>query len=302
MTNFDRERSEVFCGCATAVITPFKNGRIDFNAFERIVEAQIKAGVDAIVVAGTTGEAATLSEHEQMELIELCVKTVNGRIAVIAGVGGCDISKACRLAKYSSDCGADALLAVNPYYNKGNEQGIICSLNAIADSAKCPTILYNVPSRTAQSLTCSMLQELAKNERIVGMKDASGDISAVCRVMSALGDGFCIYSGNDDITVPIMSLGGRGCISVLSNIVPEDVCAMCREYLSGKVGSAAARQRDLAGLSGAMMCEVNPIPIKYAMHIMGYCELEYRLPLTAPTKKHQRLIEMAISDFMAKNG
>ena len=299
MINFNRSRKHVFEGCATAVITPFKNGAIDFSAFENILEKQIEAGVDAIVVAGTTGEAATLSEGEQKELISFCVKAVGGRIPVIAGVGGCDIAKACRLSAFSADVDADAILAVNPYYNKGNEEGIVQSMNAVANAAGIPTILYNVPSRTGSPLTLPIIERLAENDGIVAVKEASGNLSFVCELASRLGNRLDIYSGNDDVTVPIMSVGGLGCISVLSNILPRTVTRMCRAYLQGRADEAATAQLSLMGLYRVMFSEVNPVPIKYAMHLLGFCEPEYRLPLCLPAFCNREQIKAALEKIIA---
>lgn len=297
MINFDRSRKHVFTGCATAVITPFKNGSIDFSALENILEGQIEAGVDAIVVAGTTGEAATLEEKEQKELISFCAKAVSGRIPVIAGVGGCDVAKACRLSAFSADVGADAILAVNPYYNKGNGEGIVQSMNAVANAADIPTILYNVPSRTGSPLTLPIIERLAENDEIVALKEASGSLSFVCELASRLGNRLDIYSGNDDVTVPIMSVGGLGCISVLSNILPRTVTRMCHEYLEGRADEAAMVQLSLIELYRTMFSEVNPVPIKYAMHRLGLCSTEYRLPLSAPSVACREAIEGVLNSI-----
>ncbi len=272
-------KPSIFTGAATAVITPFKNGGIDYAAFESILEAQIKGGIDALVIAGTTGEAATLTHEEHCECIRFAVEKVAGRVPVIAGTGSNDTAYGIELSKYACEVGADALLLVTPYYNKATPKGLIKNFLDTAEATDKPIILYNVPSRTGCNISLPVYRELAKHERIVAVKEASGNISAIAELCAECGDSFDIYSGNDDQIVPIMSLGGKGVISVLSNIMPAETHELCRLCLEGSFADAAAMQLKYLSLINALFCEVNPIPVKTAMAEMGMCDIEMRLPL-----------------------
>ncbi len=269
----------IFTGAATAIITPFKNGSIDYPSFKKIIEQQIAGNIDAIVVAGTTGEAATLTHEEHMECMKFAVDTVAGRVPVIAGTGSNDTAYAIELSQYACEIGADALLLVTPYYNKATPKGLINNFIATAEATNKPIILYNVPSRTGCNIPLSVYKELAKHERIVAVKEASGNISAIAELIAECGDSLDIYSGNDDQIVPIMSLGGKGVISVLSNVLPKETHDMTKFCLDGDFKSAAELQLRYLDLINALFCEVNPIPAKTAMAEMGFCDVEMRLPL-----------------------
>ena len=269
----------IFTGAATAIITPFKNGAIDRESFGKIIEDQIANSIDAIVVAGTTGEAATLTHEEHMDCMKFVVDKVAGRVPVIAGTGSNDTAYGIELSKYACEIGADALLLVTPYYNKATPKGLIKNFLETADNTDKPIILYNVPSRTGCNITLPVYKELAKHERIVAVKEASGNMSAIAELIAECGDSLDVYSGNDDQIVPIMSLGGKGVISVLSNVMPKETHDMVMLCLEGKYPEAAKLQLTLLDLINALFCEVNPVPIKTAMAEMGLCDVEMRLPL-----------------------
>ena len=272
-------KPSIFTGAATAIITPFKNGAVDYVAFKNIIESQIKGNIDAIVVAGTTGEAATLTHEEHCECIKFVVDTVAGRVPVIAGTGSNDTAYGIELSKYACEVGADGLLLVTPYYNKATPKGLIKSFLETAEATDKPIILYNVPSRTGCNIPLSVYRELAKHERIVGVKEASGNLSAVAELIAECGDAYDVYSGNDDQIVPIMSLGGKGVISVLSNVLPGETHMMTKFCLDGDFTSGRELQLKYLKLINALFCEVNPIPVKTAMAEMGLCDVEMRLPL-----------------------
>ena len=272
-------KKTIFTGAATAIITPFKNGKIDYVSFKKIIEDQIAGGVDGIVVAGTTGEAATLTHEEHCECIDFVVKEVDGRVPVIAGTGSNDTAYGIELSQYACKAGADALLLVTPYYNKATPKGLIKNFLETAEKTDKPIILYNVPSRTGCNISLPVYKELAKHERIVAVKEASGNISAIAELIAECGDYFDIYSGNDDQIVPIMSLGGKGVISVLSNILPRETHELCNLCLNGNYKDAAEMQLKYLKLINTLFCEVNPVPIKTAMAALNYCTEEMRLPL-----------------------
>ncbi len=272
-------KQTIFTGAATAIITPFKSGAIDYNSFGRIIEDQISGGIDAIVVAGTTGEAATLTHEEHCECIKYVVEKVAGRVPVIAGTGSNDTAYGIELSQYACQVGADALLLVTPYYNKASQKGLIKSFLETADKTDKPIILYNVPSRTGCNIPLNVYRELAKHERIVAVKEASGNMSAIAELIAECGDSLDIYSGNDDQIVPIMSLGGKGVISVLSNLLPRQTHDMTQLCLDGNFGAAAKLQLGYLKLINSLFCEVNPIPVKTAAGLMGWCSDEMRLPL-----------------------
>ena len=280
-------KNTVFTGAATAIITPLTKDGIDYEQFGRLIEWQISEGIAAIVAVGTTGEGSTLTDAEHKEAIKFCVDKVAGRVPVIAGTGSNDTAYAIELTKYSCEVGADAMLLVTPYYNKATQKGLIESFKAIADASTKPCILYNVPSRTGCNLTPASVLALADHPNIVGIKEASGNISQVAELCALVGDKMDVYSGNDDQIVPILSLGGTGVISVLSNIMPAATQKMCTDYLSGNVEAARKAQLDLLPLINALFCEVNPIPVKAAVAAMGYCENYVRLPLTTMEPEHE---------------
>ena len=269
----------IFTGAATAIITPFRQGAIDYESFGKIIEDQIAGSIDAIVVAGTTGEAATLTHEEHCDCVRYVVEKVAGRVPVIAGTGSNDTAYGIELSQYACEVGADALLLVTPYYNKATPKGLIKSFLETAEKTDKPIILYNVPSRTGCNITLPVYRELAKHERIVAVKEASGNISAIAELMAECGDALDIYSGNDDQIVPIMSLGGKGVISVLSNVLPGVTHDMAQKCLDNDFHGATELQLRYLKLINALFCEVNPIPVKTAMAELGFCGEEMRLPL-----------------------
>lgn len=273
----------LFEGAATALITPFAGGKVDFDAFERLIEFQIENNIDALVVTGTTGEAPTLSDTEHRAIITFAVRAVRGRVPVIAGTGSNDTAHAVELSKYACRAGCDGLLLVTPYYNRATPKGLAESYRKIADETDRPLLLYNVPSRTGVHLGATALRPLAEHERIVGIKEASGDLGLAVRLRAEFGENFDLYCGNDDVTVPFLTLGGRGVISVLSNLFPKEVAAMCRKHREGDVTGAMADQLAFLPLIDALFAEVNPIPVKCAAAMMGLCREEYRLPLCPPS-------------------
>ena len=280
-------KNTVFTGAATAIITPMNEKGVDFDAFERLIEWQIKEGIDAIVVAGTTGEGSTLSDAEHKQVIKFCVDKVAKRVPVIAGTGSNDIAYAVELTKYACEAGADAVLVVTPYYNKATQKGLIASFTAIADASTKPCILYNVPSRTGCNITPETCAVLSKHPNIVAVKEASGNISQIAKVAQLCGDDLDIYSGNDDQIIPVLSLGGKGVISVLSNLLPKETSQMCHSFMEGDTETARNLQLKYLSLVDALFCEVNPIPAKAAMSAMGYCDNYLRLPLTTMEKPNE---------------
>ncbi len=284
------EKEVVFRGAGTALITPMRNGQVDYADFGRLIEDQIAGGADALVVAGTTGEAATLTDEEHREVIKFCVEKTAGRVPVVAGTGSNDTAYADDLSRYACDVGADALLLVTPYYNKTSPQGLIKHFLSTADAVNKPIILYNVPSRTGINIPLSVYRELAKHERIVAAKEASGNISAIAEIASELSDSLALYSGNDDQIVPILSLGGIGVISVLSNIMPKQTHDICAMYASGDVAGSRDLQLKLLKLINLLFIETNPIPAKEACAMMGVCSDEIRLPLCRMEDSHRELL------------
>ncbi|HIX91800.1 MAG TPA: 4-hydroxy-tetrahydrodipicolinate synthase [Firmicutes bacterium] len=272
-------KQTVFRGSAVAIVTPFCNNVVDYDALGRLIDRQIESSTDAIVICGTTGESSTLTDEEHRECIRYCVERVAGRVPVIAGTGSNDTDYAIDLSRYACEVGADALLLVTPYYNKATPKGLIKSFTAVADATDKPIILYNVPSRTGVNITLPVYKELAKHERIVAAKEASGNISAIAELIAECGDCLDVYSGNDDQIVPILSLGGKGVISVLSNVVPRETHDICQLYFDGKTTEAAKLQLKLLKLANTLFCEVNPVPVKTAMGLLGLCGDEMRLPL-----------------------
>ena len=279
-------KKTVFKGAATAIITPFKGGKVDYEAFGRLIDWQIAEGISAIVAAGTTGEGSTLTDAEHREVIRFCVERAAGRVPVIAGTGSNDTAYAIDLTKFACDAGADAMLLVTPYYNKATQKGLIESFTAVADVSRKPVILYNVPSRTGCNITPATAKELSKHPNIAGIKEASGNISQVAEIAQLCGDDLDIYSGNDDQILPVLSLGGKGVISVLSNLLPKRADMICKNYFAGNTAEALKEQLELLPLINALFSEVNPIPVKAAMAAMGFGDNELRLPLTPIEREH----------------
>ena len=281
-------KNTVFRGVATAIVTPLTEAGVDYEQFGRLIEMQISAGVDAIVAVGTTGEGSTLTDEEHKEAIRFCVEKVAGRVPVIAGTGSNDTAYAISLTRFACEVGADAMLLVTPYYNKATQKGMEASFRAIADASTKPCILYNVPSRTGCNLLPETVLALADHPNIVAIKEACGNISQIAKLASLVGDKMDIYSGNDDQIVPILSLGGAGVISVLSNIMPAETKKICTDYFEGRCAEALAAQLRLLPLIDALFCEVNPIPVKAAVAAMGYGENYLRLPLTPMEPQNEK--------------
>ena len=280
-------KKTVFTGAATAIITPFKNGQIDYESFEKLINWQIDEGIDAIVVCGTTGEASTLTDDEHRDAIKFAVDTVAGRVPVIAGTGSNDTAYAIELTQHACDAGADAVLVVTPYYNKATQNGLIKMFTEIADASTKPVILYNVPSRTGCNILPATAAKLADHPNIVAIKEASGNISQIAELAHLVGDKMDIYAGNDDQIVPILSLGGKGVISVLSNPMPRATSKLFQDFFDGNLAESLKSQLDLLPLVNALFCEVNPIPVKAAMSMMGFCENSLRSPLYEMEPEHE---------------
>lgn len=276
----------IFTGCGVAIITPFlSNGDVDFKSFRNLIEWQISEGIDAIVVCGTTGEASTLDDKEHIETIQFCVDVVNKRVPVLGGAGSNDTIHGINLAKEIERTGVDGLLLVTPYYNKCSQQGLIEHYTVTADSVNIPCLLYSVSGRTGVNIAPKTVQSLASHPNIVGIKEASGNIAQVAEIARLVPDDFAIYSGNDDMVVPLMSLGGIGYISVIANIAPADSIKMSRSFLNGDLKTAKNLQLKMKALIDSLFADINPIPVKAALHIMNKCLLEYRLPLCAPSNQ-----------------
>ena len=274
-------KKEIFRGAATALITPFRDGAVDYEAFGAILDFQLDAGISALVVCGTTGEASTMTEREQIDTVAFAVRRVSGRVPVIAGAGSNNTAHAIELSRECCRVGADALLVVTPYYNKTSQKGLVRMYTEIADSAEKPLILYNVPSRTGVNIEPSTYAALADHPNIAGIKEAGGNFSKIAETVSLIGDKLALYSGNDDQTVPMLALGAAGVISVLSNVLPAETERMCRLFFEGKVKESAKMQCSLIPLISALFSDVNPIPVKEAMAMLGYCTPQMRLPLVA---------------------
>ena len=290
-------KKTVFTGVATAIVTPMTEAGVDYEAFEKLIEWQIAEGINALVIAGTTGEGSTLSDAEHKQVLKFAVDKIAGRVPVIAGTGSNDISYAIELTKYACEIGADAMLVVTPYYNKATQKGLIKSFTAIADASTKPIILYNVPSRTGCNITPETCAVLANHPNIVAIKEASGNISQIAKIASLVGDEMDIYSGNDDQIVPIMSLGGKGVISVLSNVIPKETVRICDSYFEGNVKESAALQLKYIDFIDAIFCEVNPIPVKAAVAKLGFGENYLRLPLTPMEEAHEKAMLGIMKDL-----
>lgn len=293
-------KNTVFQGVATAIVTPMTKNGVDYETFGRLIDWQIACGVNAIVAAGTTGEGPTLTDEEHREVLRFCVERVGGRVPVIAGTGSNDTAYAIDLTEYACEIGADAMLLVTPYYNKATQNGLIASFRAIADHSTKPCILYNVPGRTGCNLLPATVAALAEHPMITGVKEASGNISQIAQIAALCGDRIDIYSGNDDQIVPILSLGGKGVISVLSNPLPRETVAICDRFFAGDIKGAAELQLRLLPLIDALFMEVNPIPVKAAMAAMGFGENYLRLPLTPMEKAHEEHLLKLLAEAGAK--
>ena len=283
-------KKTIFEGMATALITPLTKDGIDYEAFGKLIDWQIDEGIGGLVICGTTGEGSTLTDEEHKAAIEFAVKRANKRVPIIAGTGSNDTAYALELTKFACDVGVDAVLVVTPYYNKATQKGLIASFTAIADISTVPVILYDVPSRTGVSIAPETVAVLAKHPNIYAIKAACGNISKIAETAALAGNEIAIYSGNDDQVVPIMSLGGKGCISVLSNLLPKESMLMCKKFFDGDVKGACEMQLKYLPLINALFSEVNPIPVKAAMAKMGFCEDYLRLPLTPMEDAHREVL------------
>ena len=291
-------KKPVFTGAAVAIITPFKStGEVDYEEFGKIIDHQIAHGTDAIVVCGTTGEASALHDKEHREALAWCCEYVNHRVPVVAGTGSNDTAYAIELTKFAAECGADAGLSVTPYYNKTTQRGLIAHYTAIADCCDLPIVLYNVPSRTGVSFTADTLYELSKHPNINGLKAASGNFSLLAETMAKCGDNLNVWSGNDDQIVPLLALGGKGVISVLSNVAPRYTHDLCAKWFAGDTAGSLAMQLAALPLCKALFADVNPIPVKWAMNRLGWHAGACRLPLVDPNEAVQAQLDSALRAF-----
>ncbi len=294
----------LFTGCATALITPFKDGKVDFSAFEHILQAQIDADIDALVVTGTTGESSTLTDREKHDLYTCAVHTVKAsgkKIPVIAGTGSNNTARAIELSRMAESTGCNGLLVVTPYYNKASQEGLISHFTSVANAVSVPVILYHVPARTGCTMTAATCQKLSEHPRIVGFKDATGSIGFTARVSAACHSTLPIYSGNDDMITPILALGGAGVISVVSNLFPQLMVQLCRAWRCGDHSTADALQKSILPLCDALFSEVNPIPVKCAMALCSYCQNEVRLPLSPASETLCIRLKQCLSSLRSLN-
>ena len=290
-------KKTIFKGAGVAIITPFTEDGVNFAELSRIIEDQIKGGTDAIVITGTSGESATMTDEEHRAAIKCAVDTVKGRIPVIAGTGSNETSYAIELSKYAEEVGADAVLVVTPYYNKASQSGLVQHFSAIADAVDIPVILYNVPSRTGVGCTAQTYQALAKHPNIAGVKEASDDFDLIQDTLNLCPPDFTVWSGNDGSTAAIMALGGKGVISVAANVVPREMHELTQLCLENRFLEAGTLQLKLHELIRALFCEVNPIPVKAAMELLGLCSGELRLPLCRISERHLEQLSHALEPF-----
>ncbi len=276
----------IFRGAATALITPLTPAGVDYDSFGKLIDWQIEQGIDALVIAGTTGEGSTLTDEEHRAVLKYSVERAAGRVPIIAGTGSNETDYAISLTRYACEIGADAMLVVTPYYNKATQKGLVRMYTAIADASTKPLILYNVPSRTGVNIEPATYAALADHPMIAGIKEANGNISKIVETAALVGGKLDIYSGNDDQVAPILAVGGKGVISVLSNVMPKETSEMCHRWFRGDIEGSLKMQLDYLPLINALFCEVNPIPVKAAMAAMGWCENYLRLPLTEMEPEH----------------
>ena len=295
-------RSPLFTGSGVAIVTPFTTDTVDLTVLGRLLDFQLANGTDAIIVCGTTGEAATMSYRERMRAIEFCVEHVDGRVPVIAGSGSNATETALALSRDAERAGADGLLVVTPYYNKASQTGLIRHFSAVADGVGVPVILYNVPSRTGVNIAPETYAELAKHPNSNGVKEASGNLGAIQRTVNLCPEDFSIWSGNDDETAPICLLGGKGVISVVANILPGEMHRLTQLCLAGDFAAAGKLQLRLKDLCDAMFCEVNPIPVKTALNLMGYDAGPLRLPLCEPSEENLQRIRRTLAQYGLLDG
>jgi 4-hydroxy-tetrahydrodipicolinate synthase len=286
----------IFRGSGVAIVTPFQNGSIDFTAFTRLIELQIANRTDAIICCGTTGESSTMTPDERLSVIQFVVERVNGRVPVIAGTGGNNTEEVVISSKSAEAIGVDGLLIVTPYYNKTSQAGLVRHFFTVADAVETPIIVYNVPGRTGLNIVPQTMAELCTHENIVGTKEASGNIEQIVNI-AALCPQCDIYAGNDDHVLPVLSIGGKGVISTIANIVPGEMHALCEAFFKGDLQLARQLQLQLIPIWKAAFCEVNPIPLKAMMGLMQLCEPDVRLPLVPPSAASMRLIEETLKGY-----
>ena len=290
------KKYSIFEGVATAIVTPMNEQGVDYAAFEKLINWQIEQGVQALVICGTTGEGSTLSDEEHRQVFRFAMDVVKGRCVMIAGTGSNDTAYAISLTKCACELGYDAMLVVTPYYNKTTQKGLIAMFTAIADASTKPIILYNVPSRTGVGIEPATYAVLAEHPMIWAIKEANGNISKIVETAALVGDKLDIYSGNDDQIVPILACGGKGVISVLSNVVPKETVQICKTFFEGNVAGAMALQKKYLPLTNALFCEVNPIPVKAATAAMGFGENYVRLPLVPMEEAHRQHLLQCMRD------
>ena len=287
----------LFKGSGVAIVTPFNKNGVDFDKLGELLDWHVEQGTDAIIICGTTGESPTMSDDEKKAAFKFTVEKIAGRIPVIAGTGSNDTRHSIELSKYAESVGCNGLLCVTPYYNKTTQKGLIAHYTAIADAVNIPVIVYNVPGRTGINVNADTLKTLSKHKNIAAVKEASGNISQVVEIGTFCDENFAMYSGNDDQVVPLLSVGGIGVISVVANISPKIMHDMVVKYLDGEVSAAMKLQLDIKALNDALFCEVNPIPVKTAMNLLGYAVGELRLPLVDMTDKNLEYLKKTLVDY-----
>jgi 4-hydroxy-tetrahydrodipicolinate synthase len=287
----------MFSGSAVALVTPFANGKVDYEALEKLIEFQIKYGTKTLVPCGTTGESATLSYEEHNQVIRFCVEKANKRIKVLAGTGSNNTDEAILLTRYAKEAGADGALLITPYYTKPTQEGMYLHFRKVAESVDIPQVLYNVPSRTGVNLLPETVIRLSKIKNIIGVKEASGSLEQVSQIVQHADDDFLVLSGEDSLTFPILALGGRGVISVVGNIVPAEVAEMVESYQQGHIKKSRGLHFQMFDLMRAMFLETNPIPVKTAMGIMGLCSPELRLPLSEMSEGNVHKLKKVMKDY-----
>jgi len=286
----------MFEGSIVAIVTPVKNGEVDKESYRKLIEFQIENDTGGILTCGCTGEPATLSMEEHKDLIKYTVEIVNGRIPVIAGTGSNNTEEAIELTNFAKEAGCDAALLITPYYNKPTQKGLYLHYKKIAESVDIPIILYNVPSRTGISISPEIVAELSKIKNIIGIKEASGSIEQVYKIISLVEDNFIVLSGDDSLTLPIISVGGKGVVSVAANVVPKDMADMVKFAIDGEIEKARKIHYKLFSLFKVLFIETNPIPVKTALSIMGMIQAEWRLPLTSPSEESYKKIEQTLKE------
>lgn len=287
----------LFIGACTAMVTPFTQDGVNYDALGETIEFQLREGIDALLACGTTGEPPAMTKDEKRDVVRYTIEKTAKRVPVIAGTGGNNTAEVIRASQEAEMLGADALLVVTPYYNKTNPKGLIAHFKAVAEAVTLPIIIYNVPSRTAMNVSPAALLELSKIKNITAMKEASGDLAQVLEMYRLCGDSIDLYSGNDDVVVPLLSVGGKGVISVVSNIAPKDTRTMVASFLQGRVQEALTLQLKLKPLIDALFCEVNPIPVKTAMNLMGFSMGPLRLPLTDMSDANLARLKTSLQEY-----